>query len=385
VKKALFVLALLTVVGAVGASQLIAAPPTFVVDQGTAQCASPNYTGSDGIQMAINAATAGDTIRVCAGAYDATTVSKDVTLNGPQSGLSVGRCRNETDTPAANVLKDAVVTGGFDVTADGVTISGFTVQGGAEGVSVGGARSGVLLSRNFAQDNAIGFYLNGDMNTVTQNCIRNNNAAGGSSGSGIYSDQNLSNSDIKSNIFVNNNNAGSGGGVNLPAGDLSGLTINNNQSFGDANFVAIQGARYSEIDHNLADGTAGGAIYLSGANDSLEIARNTLKNGGDDGIAFAGNGGANDQILVSDNTIGRNTSQGIDTSGPGPGLTDSLIGNNTVKGNGDAGILFRTAATQMGNFVYKNTVINNGAAPADNCKDLNGDNTFYGNNPECSP
>ncbi len=60
------------------------------------------------------------------------------------------------------------------------------------------------MTRNVLQENSIGVNLNGTMSRVDFNCIRENNAGGSASGTGIYSDQGLKSAKINSNVFVNN-------------------------------------------------------------------------------------------------------------------------------------------------------------------------------------
>lgn len=386
-KKVLLALALAAALG-VGISHLAGAgttkssASTWIVNddsKGKGKCDHPNFST---IQAAVSSGSvsSGDTLTVCPGAYSETNVTKSLTINGPGTAPTSKNCKNTTKYPYTDPATYAVVTGGFDVDGvDNVTISGFTLQGGDEGVHTTAATDFLLLRQSVVQSNTIGVYFRGTHNTVDSNCIRSNNRAGSASGNGIYS-EGLTTSLITNNSFYNNNNGGSGGGVNLPTGTLDQLTIDTNTSDSDANFVSATGVTNSEIAGNTVTNARGGAIYLTGDNQKVKVTGNTISGGLDDGIAFGTDVAPNDSILVADNTVKSNATQGIDTS-TGAALTDSLIGTNTVSGNGSIGIkIGGGASANTGNFIFKNTVSGNGSPQ---CQDLSGGNTFYGNTAGC--
>ena len=115
---------------------------TLVVDDdGTFDSTTNGCDGPDAaltsIQAAITAATAGDTILVCPGAYpERLTISKSLNLQGAQSGVdpTPGGART---TPAAESIVDTSALGGatphVTVEINGmvhdVTIAGFTLIG----------------------------------------------------------------------------------------------------------------------------------------------------------------------------------------------------------------------------------------------------------------
>ncbi|MFM7767443.1 MAG: beta strand repeat-containing protein, partial [Bacteroidota bacterium] len=84
--------------------------------------------GYNDIQVAINAATAGDTINVCAGTYSQNiVVSKPLTLRGAQRGV---KATDLARTGGESVLNGVGNSSSYVVTieADNVTIDGFTVD-----------------------------------------------------------------------------------------------------------------------------------------------------------------------------------------------------------------------------------------------------------------
>ena len=83
------------------------------------------------IQAGVNAAPDGGSVLVAAGTYvENVTVDKQLTILGANAGVTAhdGAGLNAARGP------EAVVTGGFRVDADGVTIDGFEVAGGPEAV-----------------------------------------------------------------------------------------------------------------------------------------------------------------------------------------------------------------------------------------------------------
>src|SRR5690349_21176186 len=85
------------------------------------------------IQAAVNAAAPGATISVDAGTYsELVTVSKAVTIRGAQAGVDA-RFNVRGNAASETILNGQTTSDGrtsaFLITASGVTIDGFTVQG----------------------------------------------------------------------------------------------------------------------------------------------------------------------------------------------------------------------------------------------------------------
>lgn len=159
--------------GAVAATLLYVAPS----GSGGGSCASPDYTT---IQDAINAAAAGDTIRVCAGSYsEDITISKSLTLDGAQAGTSV-------DERTAGGPQESTIEGtgnvAVEITADDVTVDGFTVtnSNGTTGIYAN-ERSNITITNNFVTDvvnptltTAEGIYIHSYSASIDNILVQNN-------------------------------------------------------------------------------------------------------------------------------------------------------------------------------------------------------------------
>jgi Right handed beta helix region len=318
--------------GSLGSARSAQALSVLLVDDDGAQCPSAGYTT---ISDAIAAADSGDTIVVCPGTYDATTVDKRVTLSGYTADLSskLSKCSDTLNNPADQTTKDSIVAG-FYVAADFSTIKGFTVTAPESGINIPWGTDGVWVTRNVLQDNSIGVNLNGTMSLVDHNCIRNNNAGGSASGTGIYSDQGLKSATIANNMFVNNHDGAAITLLDFAAlGSLDDVHVKKNTSSGDGDLISIAGSTNSQIQGNTSTGAIGSGIFIEqgtfGPNSLLEISNNTLTNGLDEGI------NVDDDALVN-STIKNNKTNGNATFGIDVhvGNTDNSIKNNNFKNGG---------------------------------------------------
>jgi hypothetical protein len=157
-------------------------PATLVVDRDGVQCANANFTS---IQAAVDAAQAGDLIRVCPDLYPETVViDKPLTLKGDPETVEAIDCFQPT-LPELSSEQQAIVdpagdgfTVAFTLAANEIVLEGFVVQGGSVGVDASDRFSGYRIDHNLLRLNtlfAIDFGSEGTHpSRVDHNCIREN-------------------------------------------------------------------------------------------------------------------------------------------------------------------------------------------------------------------
>jgi parallel beta-helix repeat protein len=303
----------------------------LTVDDDGAQCPSAAYSD---IQSALDDAEPGDTIVVCPGTYDPAEIDQSVTLRGFTKVPSASACATDP-YPEPNDAQESVVDGGFTVLGSHVTITGFTIFDGDTGVYVSGGSSVVGVTRSVIEENSIGVYMNGSRVTVDSSCIRNNTAGGPADGNGIYTDQGLAFGTITGNVFFENPETA----INLVGSlaNVDSVLIDRNASSTDGDFVSLIGVTNSTISNNTVSAADGSAIFVQDDNHGLTIDKNTITDGGDEGIAIDADGGApNDGFSVSQNTIKTNATHGIAVYADS--LGNSTFFKNKVQKNGADGL-----------------------------------------------
>jgi len=122
------------------------------------------------IQAAVDATDEGGTVTVLEGEYDGNVqVEKALTLAGANAGVSAG-------VDAGSRGDESIINGGIQVSADGVTIDGLTINGGTD---ITGDVAGIYLAAGASDA------------TITNNVL-----VGGGSGRGILSTFNGDNDNI---------------------------------------------------------------------------------------------------------------------------------------------------------------------------------------------
>lgn len=271
------------------------------------------------IQAAINAASAGDTIRVCPGIYPEgpgpLTVNKPLTLLGAQAGVDA-----RTRSGPESVVSDPQ---GTSVSASGVVLDGFTFQDSAVaaftgfGIFLNPGISGTVIINDIIQNNIAGIGLanSGAQALIRHNLIQNNNLPGGATGSGIYTDEFVGGSVcrnvlIEENTFSGNDDAGIDVSNTDPAGGAFNLDVSLNLFNGNGRATVLFNTHNSTIhDNSVANNTlaASAAIRIFDNNSSLSILNNDLVNGVGYAIhlSFLGIvGGPSSGVVINENNIG---------------------------------------------------------------------------------
>ena len=293
------------------------------------------------IQAAVNAAPAGGTVRVTAGTYaELVTVAKPLTLLGAQAGVdarSLSRGRGESVVDGQD-FGCGNRSSAFDVTANNVTIDGFTVQGQTSsnvygaGIVLGPSIAGAHVLDDIVQDNVVGLYLANDSAAdpavIEHDVFADNNNPGNNNGRGIYTDGGVSgglltNVLIDADTFIGNVGDGTSGNpeaaVGLEAqgaGKQFNVAITNNVMAGNGKGLLVYNATGVTFSGNLV--TSSTDATSAAIRDEGNVVNMTV-----DGNTVLGGTGA--AILVDNK------------SAAGPSSNVTVNGNNFA-GNAGGGV-----------------------------------------------
>lgn len=154
------------------------------------------------INDAVEAAAAGDTVKVLEGTYTETViVDESISLLGPNAGISAG-------THAGTRVGEAILDGGIMVDADNVTIDGLTILNGADfvgetvGIYLAEGASEITIQNNILTGDDAGRGILSTFNGDNDNLKIQNNDIGGWS-TGIFNQSNV-NVDVLNNVIHDN-------------------------------------------------------------------------------------------------------------------------------------------------------------------------------------
>ena len=294
----------------------------IVVGTASATCSAPDYTT---IQAAINAASSGATIYVCAGTYhESLTIDKPLTLDGAQYGIDA---RNRITPHEAVIDGSAGIVYGSGATTG--TLRGFTLSGYSGGVGeidASNVGSGWTFTDDIMDVSNGGIYVNTDgiANPATSTIADNNFiqstpswAPSGDFGQAVLLWGNSANNvSIANNDFVNL--SGPGAAINTtgaghcvdpgtdPGDFSSNLSITGNSftdngasftdpnygpGFIDENFLALFCTSAATISDNSVtitdanDTNAVTPIYMGGGDWATSVTGNTLTGNGASGAS----------------------------------------------------------------------------------------------------
>jgi len=279
-KHRMLMLVLIAAAVCIAGTDVGAAAVITVDDSGSADFTS--------IQAAVDAASSGDKIEVRSGTYvENVDVGKRLTLIGDGADVVTVRAADSGDHV-------------FDVTADWVNISGFTVTGGTCGYPYYVAGIYIYdaehcnISDNNASDNWYGIHLNSSSNNMLQSNIANSN-----NGTGIllhYSSDNM----------LEDNTANSNDGVSSDGIDLH---YSNNNT----------------LLSNIANSNNGCGIWLYSSSSNM-LTDNTANLNNYDGISIFLYSSINNLRNNAANLNSRNGIRLVDSS-------DNTLQSNTMSGN----------------------------------------------------
>jgi parallel beta-helix repeat protein len=314
------------------------------------------------IQQAVNNATSGDTIIVRDGTYHE-NVDVNVAHLTIQSENGTANCVVNASSPNDHV---------FNITADWVNITGFTVENATTDYRVGIYLKTVNhcnISSNNATSNYYGIVLSSSSgNTLTNNTANSNNNIG------IYLSSS-SNNTLRDNTASNNSH-----GIYLYSSSNNNTLVNNTANSNDDYGICL----WSSSDNTLTDNTAnsnshGIRLYSSSTNNTLTS--NTALNNTNYGIRL--NSSGNNTLI---NNAANSNTYGISLNSS----SSNNLTNNTANANTYGIYLFSSSnnntlrdntATNNTNYgifllsLSNNTIYNNYFNNTNNAWD-NGDNTW---------
>jgi nitrous oxidase accessory protein NosD len=278
-------------------------------------CTAPGPAGACmTINAAIGKASPGDTINVATGIYhEPVVINKTLTLRGGQSGVDA-----RTRSGAESVIDDPCAP--VQITADNVTLDGFTVQGSTQSdpcLNTGiwtnpgfsSTHGGHQILNNIVQNNISGMELDNDGTFQTKvqfNLIQNNNNPGPGSGNGIQSNFGLKNALIDNNKFFGQTNSS----VLLPGTGSSPITISNNTL--DVGIAMYVSSGIAITGNSSIGNTVSGTIYMGGGDSAITISSNVLDNGVEGIVVENAFGGPNSNVTISpNNCIAGNSTNGL--------------------------------------------------------------------------
>jgi len=285
------------------------------------------------IQWAVDNASAGDTIIVRDGTY-----TENINVNKPHLTIQSENGADSTIVHAANP-DDHV----FEVTADYVNISGFTVEGAS-----GGCKAGIYLeyvqycniSNNNLLNNSWGIYFYASSNNI----IRNNKAS--SNDDAIYLE-------FSSNNSVSNNNlSNNGNGISVYS-SFSNLISNNIINSNNYNGISVTSSSDNKIINNTISNCNTG-IVLGNSSDNT-IINNICNFNSYSGIyfwKFVEEGASSNNSVINNTCVSNGIGIFLDASPNNKLLINNCSLNNI--GVELSGLCNNTAI--WNNFIYSNSL-----------------------------
>jgi len=286
-----------------------------------------NYTK---IQWAVDNATSGDTIIVRDGTY-----TENVDVN-------IANLTMQSENGTANCVVNAASSGDhvFNVTADWVNITGFTVKSATghskAGIYLGSGVSHCDISSNNVTNNYYGILLYLSSNTTLTNNTASSNEYG------------IVMSYSSNNNTLTHNTANSNNGYGIYLYSSSNNTVTNNTCSSNDFGISLDDSSKNTLKDNTASHNQDG-IHLCNSS-SNTLTNNTWSNNDLCGIYLQF---SSDNNTVTNNTCSNNSQGGIELMWSS---SNNTLSNNTVSNN-DFGILLYLSSN---NTLTNNTMVDDG-------------------------
>lgn len=292
------------------------------------------------IQNAIdainNSGTGENTVKVAAGTYNEAVVANvdNLNLKGANAGV------NGVDTRGAEsiIIPNSP---GVHVTSDNVTVNGFKIVGGDDGIYVENADNASIINNIIEDSNDNGIRVVSSVNVSVKK-----NKVSGADESGVSVESSVSAVIAKNAVAVS-------GQDGISVNDSNGAKIfENNVVDSEDDGIDVQDGQNIEINRNIVDASGDNGIYVN-EGFLVDVKKNTVKSSEDDGIQVANTIGTNinnnnvtfsgdDGIDVENsfgvdikrNQVEQSDDNGIDVSGSG----GVQISRNVVLGSENNGI-----------------------------------------------
>jgi hypothetical protein len=274
-------------------SKTRAAAPTCTVGP------SGDYTT---IQGAVNDPGC-STINVAAGTYaENVTIPRPLTLNGAQAGNDA-RVRS-----GAESIINGGVGANITITADGVTVDGFTLNGpvssGTAAIVMQTGNTGETIQNNIINNPGRAASITTSDTTFSKNAVNN---------TATSTDGFQANSTPVTNLTISDNNFGgaNGGIYNADITVIEGnsnVVVSGNTSSGDGTLIALFKTDGAQITGNtiVGDG-ASSAIFIGGGDINVSVTGNKVSSAGRAVRVNNIIGSANSSVTITGNTLKNNT------------------------------------------------------------------------------
>ena len=349
---------------------LAASPPAaalavIVVGTPSATCPNPQHAT---IQAAVNAASAEDTIRVCAGTYnEAVTVNKPLVFRGARAGVDARAGR--TNPAQESIVEPPAGSTGFTVTGgvSDVTVDGFTVRNStADGIDTLSGGSGFTIVNNIITGNRIGINFrspgtSSSLSLISQNRLVDNNNSLPQGGTGVFlgGGQGTNFTSITQNRFSGHVNADVNTQGVLDGSDpAEELSITSNTSVDSSTFLVLVNADGPAVATNQVTKNSalpsGSAVLVDSNTDQAQIQGNIITGGAGTGINVTAQFGSlapSTGLNVTGNVISSRTN-GVSVSE----LDSGTFSGNVIRGSSNNGIQVNSSVTPTVPLVFSGNV-----------------------------